>query len=67
MGEEKVIKRIAYLTSGAANKSDDNLLKVIWYKLSLPINGANCLGYALRDAGQRRVPEPPHRMTGCIM
>ena len=29
--------------------------------------GRSCLGYMERDAGQRRVPDPPERMTGIIM
>ncbi len=28
-------------------------------------SGRNCLGRALRDRGQKRVPEPPAMMTGC--
>ncbi len=27
-------------------------------------SGRNCLGRALRDSGQKRVPEPPAMMTG---
>jgi para-nitrobenzyl esterase len=29
-----------------------------------PVRGSSCFGYMARDAGQRRVPEPPERMTG---
>jgi hypothetical protein len=29
--------------------------------------GKYCLGYCLRDNGQRRVPEPPERITGIIL
>jgi hypothetical protein len=36
-------------------------------KLLLPMSGTNCLGKLLRLSGQRRVPEPPQRMTGVIM
>ena len=32
-----------------------------------PAKGKYCLGYALRDSGQRRVPEPPERITGVIL
>jgi len=33
-----------------------------------PTSGKYYLGYCLRDKGQRRVPEPPERITGvtCI-
>ena len=30
----------------------------------LPASGKYCLGYSVRDSGQRRVPEPPERITG---
>ena len=38
-----------------------------WNKLwleSSPESTKNCFGNPDRDKGQRRVPEPPHRMTG---
>ena len=31
---------------------------------SVPASGRNCLGWASREAGHRRVPEPPERITG---
>ncbi len=34
--------------------------------LSLP-SGKYCFGYCLRDSGQRRVPEPPERITGIML
>ena len=34
--------------------------------LPVPGNSMNCLGRDLRLAGQRRVPEPPERMTGHV-
>ena len=30
----------------------------------LPIKDRYCLGWSLRDNGQRRVPEPPDKITG---
>ena len=32
-----------------------------------PARGKYCLGYSLRDNGQRHVPEPPERITGIIL
>jgi hypothetical protein len=30
-------------------------------------NGNSCFGMAARDSGQRRVPEPPDKITGCML
>ncbi len=32
-----------------------------------PTSGSSCFGYSSRESGQRRVPEPPERMTGISM
>ena len=32
-----------------------------------PAKDKYCLGYSLRDSGQRRVPDPPERITGIIL
>ena len=39
----------------------------IWNRLSLPVSERNCLGKPARERGHRRVPEPPHRMTGVTL
>ncbi len=31
------------------------------------VKGQNCFGKLLRETGQRRVPEPPERITGTIL
>ena len=36
-------------------------------RLSFPMISRNCLARAPREAGQRRVPAPPQRMTGWIV
>jgi hypothetical protein len=35
-------------------------------KVVSPINGKKGLGMDLRERGQRRVPLPPHKMTGTM-
>jgi len=32
----------------------------------VPNNGRNCFGRTSRDAGQSRVPAPPHMISGMI-
>ncbi len=32
-----------------------------------PTSGSSCFGYSSRESGQRRVPEPPERITGMSM
>ena len=45
---------LASRCSVVASKLDPRSLKTLM----------NCLGYMARDSGQRRVPEPPDKMTG---
>jgi hypothetical protein len=40
---------------------------MVFWKLDLLENiGMNCFGMLSRDAGHKRVPAPPHMMTGTI-
>ena len=50
-----------------ASTANEAMPAEAWNRLSWPKMSANCLGKLLRDSGQSRVPEPPHRITGCIM
>lgn len=37
--------------------------KVSWIMVSSDVKAWNCLGFSLRERGQRRVPVPPAMMT----
>lgn len=53
--------------SGAENSGPEARASVLANRLSSPTISRNCFARVPRDAGQRRVPAPPHRMTGWIM
>ncbi len=40
---------------------------VNWSIVSFAVSASICLGISGRDIGQRRVPEPPDRITGTIL
>src|SRR5215207_9538601 len=55
-------------TIGFAKIGDlDTLSAVFWNVECSPIKLINCFGKLSRDAGQRRVPDPPERITGTIV
>jgi hypothetical protein len=52
---------------GRSNKAaSETRLSVSWKVEHVPNNGRNCFGRTSRDAGQSRVPAPPHMISGMI-
>jgi hypothetical protein len=52
---------------GRANKPASlTRASTCWNVDPLPTSGTNCFGMLSRDTGHRRVPAPPHMMTGTI-
>src|SRR4051794_16473858 len=63
------MKRYALLvtTIGRSNSvGSDTRTSVFWKVERAPNNGKNCLGCTSREAGQSRVPAPPHMISGTI-
>ncbi len=52
------------ITGSAAPASWRMRSTVSWNSERAPSSGRNCLGRDGREAGHRRVPEPPQRITG---
>jgi len=54
-------------TSGGANRLGTPMRSAVSSSIVLsPISGRNCVGTSRQLIGQRRVPEPPDKMTGAI-
>jgi hypothetical protein len=55
------------MTIGDANSSwSVTRVKTCWKVEREPTSGVNCFGRLSRDTGHKRVPAPPHIMTGVI-
>src|SRR5471032_355299 len=55
------------MTIGRSNSvASDTRRSVSWNVERTPNNGKNCLGWTSREAGQSRVPAPPHMISGTI-
>src|SRR6266478_4184871 len=54
------------MTIGRANNGAERRSRVSWNVERVPKNLMNCLGRPSRDAGQSRVPAPPHMTKGRI-
>ncbi|MNT42579.1 hypothetical protein D3C72_1790040 [compost metagenome] len=57
---------LLHTSSGACMPSKARRLMVCWNRVSVPVRARNCLGYCLRERGQRREPLPPERITGIM-
>ena len=54
-------------TTGRPNKAGSDTRRIVsWNVDSGPNSGRNCFGRFSREAGQSRVPAPPHMMRGTI-
>src|SRR5437588_12462827 len=52
---------------GRSNSAgSDTRMSVFWKVERAPNKGKNCFGCTSRDAGQSRVPAPPHMISGMI-
>ena len=65
LGDEKTILGVGK-TIGVSNTSSASVSAAVWKVECKPMREMNCFGRLSRDAGQTRVPEPPHIMTGRI-
>src|SRR5882757_7571767 len=54
------------MTIGRPNSGAEKRSRVSWNVERVPKNLMNCLGRPSRDAGQSRVPAPPHMTNGKI-
>src|SRR5262245_20937068 len=55
------------MTIGRSNSvRSDSRMSVSWKVECLPNRRRNCLGWTSREAGHRRVPAPPHIISGTI-
>src|SRR5258705_4313090 len=54
------------MTIGRSNSGAERRSRVSWNVERVPKNLMNCLGRPSRDAGQSRVPAPPHITKGMI-
>src|SRR5690606_14070839 len=54
-------------TIGAAPAMGATRCQVACSIVCSPTSGRNCLGWASRDSGHRRVPDPPDSNTGCSL
>ena len=54
----------ATTTTSAAPGRPATRSTVSWNMERAPTSGRNCLGWAGREAGHRRAPDPPHMITG---
>src|SRR6266446_2342928 len=54
------------MTIGRSNNGAERRSRVSWNVERVPKNLMNCLGRPSRDAGQSRVPAPPHMTKGRI-